>query len=157
MRYVLVVSLLLLTFCASAFGADYFRIDVDTLYEGQTSDWEFYIKRECPEPEFIYGISNAWEMNAVGNATWEYVGFAPSPESFDMWNLGGLLLTHDFAGPGTTSSRFMVGGAAMTPAGMPIIDEEELHFTISFTMGDLPTGSTGDGILIDSTSFIFAP
>ncbi len=153
MRRILIASLLFLAVGGQGIAADYLRIDVDTVYEHQTSDWEFYILRECPDPVKIMGLSNGWELNAVGNATWtdfHYPGdWIPFPEHVAWWNLG-FLFTNYLSGTDMTSGWFLTGGAAMPPWGMPVISTEKLWFTLKMTMGQLPDGSTGDGILIDS-------
>lgn len=151
------VAIVLLALSGSLFAEDYMRINVDTLYENQSAVWDFYLKRECPEPEFIYGANNAWRMYAVGNATWESAAdYTPFSGHLDMFNLAGLLLT-DFIGyPSGTEGWFNVGGAAMPPYGMPVIEEEMFWFSITVTLGDLPYGSTGDGIEIDSASWVGA-
>jgi hypothetical protein len=112
--------------------------------------------RDCPEPEMILGVANAWELRAVGNATWDFAGasaFTPFPGHTDMWLLGGLLFTDFLSGTGMITGKILTGGASMSPAGMPIMDSEMFWFSINMTMGDLPHGSTGDGILIDSTAY----
>jgi hypothetical protein len=154
MKCALVATLLLLAACGSAAAADYIRINVDTVYEHQSSEWEFYILRECPEPVMLMGISNGWVLNAVGNATWtdfHYPSdFTPFPEHPGWWNLG-FLFTDQISGTDMTSGWFLTGGAAMPPAaGMPVITTEKFWFSLNMTMGHLPDGSTGDGILIDS-------
>jgi hypothetical protein len=160
MRGVLIVAMLLLAVGGSAVAADYIRIDVDTVCENETSDWEFYLLRECPEPEYIVGCTNGWQLNAVGNATWDFSfsGYHPFEDHLSVWNLGGLLLTDFISGTGVTEGWFFVGGAAMPPdGGMPIYETEKLWFSLTLTMGDLPPGSTGDGIMIDSAMYLAAP
>ena len=151
MRRMIIVSLLFLAVCGSATAADYIRIDTDTVYKNQTSEWEFYLLRECPEPERTYGFGNAWRLQGVGNATWSYShpdGLTKFPDHMTVWNLGGLLFTDAISGTGMTTGWFLTGGAAMPPAGMPIYTTEKFWFSINMTMGDLPPGSTGDGIEI---------
>lgn len=156
MKFALVFTVFLLMLCGHLSADDYIRIDVDTLYENESSEWKFYLKRECPEPEIIMSAKNAFQMDAVGNATWDFVmtGFAPFPEHMEMWNLGGLMFHDRISGSGKTTGLFEVSGVATSPGGMPVMDSEVFWFSLYITMGDLPPGSTGDGILIDSTAFI---
>jgi hypothetical protein len=143
------LCLIIIMIFGTALAEDYIRLNVDTLIENQARDWEFYVKRECPEPDFIMGISNYFIMNTVGNATWDFSGgYTPFAEHTQMWNLGGLLFTDGIGGTGVTSGFFISGGAAMPPGGMPVIEDEIFWFSLNITAGDLPYGSTGDGITI---------
>jgi hypothetical protein len=150
MKQILLATLVIAVICSSTFAADYIRIDVDTMYENVTYDWDFYVLRECPDPEKIMGCSNGFRLNAVGNATWDYShpsGWTPFPDHLSVWNLGGLLFTDNISGTGRTEGWLLTGGAAMPPdGGMPIYTTEKFWFSLEMTMGDLPDGSTGDGI-----------
>ena len=163
MRRSLLVILMLLLACSFANAADYLRIDVDTLYENSSSNWEFYAIRQCPDPAMIMGTSNGFVLNAVGNATWSYVyddmtyeGFTAFPEQNQWFNLGGLLFSDAMSGSGMTSGSFLVGGAAKPQGGggFPVVPAEKFWFSLdNMIIGDLPDGSTGDGIEIDSAFF----
>jgi hypothetical protein len=147
---------MLLLACSFVYGADYLRMEVDDppVYENSTELFEWYILRQCPDPTMIMGCSNGFVMNAVGNATWDYAhpaGYTPFATHLTIWNLGGLLFTDNISGTGMTSGWFLTGGAAMPPTGgMPVIDPEMFWFSLQFDIGDLPDGSTGDEICIDS-------
>ncbi len=151
-----VLAILVLFLAGSfAYGADYIRIDVDTMYENVTYDWDFYLLRECPDPEKIMAISNGFDLTAVGNATWDFSGgFTAFPDACTIWNLGCLLFTDMIGGTGSTSGWFLTGGTATPPAGMPIYTTEKFWFSLGMTMGDLPDGSTGDGIVIGRQLFL---
>jgi hypothetical protein len=157
MKQILKATLAIAVICSPIFAADYMRIDVDTMYMDRTYDWDFYVLRECPEPEMIMGVSNSFDLNAVGNATWAFShpgGWTPFPEHLSVWNLGGLLFTDAISGTGMTTGWFMTGGAAMPPSGgMPIITTEKFWFSLEMTIGDLPDGSTGDGIEITRRNY----
>jgi opacity protein-like surface antigen len=161
MKRMLIAALLSLAICGSAIAADYIRIDVDTVYKNETTDWEFYLLRECPVPEKIAACKNAFELTAVGNATWSFSypdGFQPFPDHLSVWNLGGLLFVGDMAGTDMTAGWFHVSGVGSPPeGGMPVYSTEQFWFSLTMTIGDLPPGSTGDGILIDSAWYVGSP
>jgi hypothetical protein len=56
------------------------------------------------------------------------------------------------SGTGMTTGSFLTGGAAMAipGAGWPVWPTEQFWFSLDFTMGDLPDGSSGDQICFDS-------
>jgi hypothetical protein len=153
---------MLLLACSFAYAADYLRLETNSgndleVYENATEKLDFYIIRQCPTPAMIMGCSNGFVVNAVGNATWDYAhpaGYTVFAEQFTVWNLGGLLLTDAISGTGMTTGSFLTGGAAMPPAGgMPVYAAEKWWFSLEFTYGDLPDGSSGDQICVDSAFF----
>lgn len=152
MRRSLLVILMLLLACSFANAADYIRIDVDSIVANSTVDMEFYITRECPTPAMITGTSNGFVMNTMGTATWAYNSFTADPTAAAWFNLGGLLYTDGLTGT-TTSGQFLTGGAAMPPAGLPIVTEQ-LYFTLNFdVMAD--AGDDAAYVCIDS-QFVFS-
>jgi len=148
---------MLLLACSFVYGADYLRMEDDgdmIVYENTSETLSWYILRECPDPAMIMGCSNGWVVNAVGNATWDFAypaGYTAFANQFTVWNLGGLLFTDNISGTAMTTGWFLTGGAAMPPAGgMPVYTTEEFWFSLDFSYGDLPDGSTGDQICFDS-------
>lgn len=151
---------MLLLACSFTSAADYLRINVDTLYENSTSNWEFYMLRECPDPAMIMGCSNGFNVAAVGNATWSYTydemtyeGFTPFAQHMQWLNQGGMALLDHMSGTGMVTGSFLTGGAGKPQGGggIPVVDVEVFWFSLDdIVIGDLPEGSTGDGINIDS-------
>ena len=142
--------MLLLT-CSFANANDYLNVVPLTtpLNENATETFEWYAVRECPNPTMIMGCSNGYVVTTTGNATWVAGdhNFTPFPTHLTIWNLGGLLFTDQIDGSG----MFLTGGAAMPPAGgLPVFSTPMFWFSLDFTMGDLPDGSTGDQICFDS-------
>jgi hypothetical protein len=142
---------MLLLACSFTNAADYLDLIPLTvpLNENSAETFEWYVLRECPDPAMIMGTSNGYVVTAVGNATWTFDGYTAGPNGgpTGWFNLGGLLFTDNIMALGW----FLTGGAAMPPmGGMPVVTTPTLYFTLDFTMGDLPDGSTGDAICFDS-------
>jgi len=129
MKYFYIILLPLLLVYNTAAGADYFRIDVDSIIANSSVDIDFYITRECPEPEMIMGISNGFKVQALGTASWTFNSFTRDPVVSGWFQLGGLLFTDGLTGE-SPDGGFLIGGAAMPPGGMPIVTEQ-IAFTVS--------------------------
>ena len=149
MKYVPIAIAVLLLASGIAWSDDYIRLGTDSIpASSQDYDLVFYIERTCPTPVFISGASNGFVMTATGNATWSYIGshqdyLYQDANSSVVWNLGGLISSPNDM-DGLSPDRFLTGGAAILPGGMPIITDEPYFRLI------LDVGSGQGEICIDS-------
>jgi hypothetical protein len=125
---------------------------VDSLAAGTVNaEIPFVIQRLCPYPERIYGISNGFTLQATGEATWVFNSWRYDDPvvNYTWFNLGGLVFTNGF--DNVSPDSFLVGGAAMPPAGgMPVTPERDF-MTLCLDIGP------GEGeILIDSAFVYYA-
>ena len=128
---------------------DYIRVCVDSLAAGTVNaEIPFVIQRLCPNPERIMGISNGFTLQATGEATWVYRDCWFDYPTLNQWfNLGGPLFTDGF--DNVSPDMFLIGGAAMPPAGMPIVSE---HYFFALYLDIGP----GEGEILIDSAFVFS-
>jgi hypothetical protein len=127
---------------------DYIRLGVDSIVEESDDvDIPFYIKRTCPDPTNIMGISNGFVITATGDVTYQFDHFYADPGNSLDFNLTGILCNSNGIDNSFPDS-FFVGAAAMAPAaGLPIIGEEP-YFHLVFDIG------SGEGELCFDSAFV---
>ena len=132
----------------TAFAGDYIRLGIDSIEVGtQNAEIPFYLERTCPTPTMIMGIYNGFEITTTGDASYEFIQLVPDPVVNSWFNLGGLLVSLRI--DGNSPDSFLVGAAAMPPAGMPIVTDRPF-FTLIMDIGP------GEGEICIDSAFVFA-
>jgi len=143
------VTVNLCVYPSGSVPVDYIRICVDSLAAGTVNaEIPFVFQRLCPNPDRIMGISNGFTLQAMGEATWTYRGYwFDYPTLISWFNLGGPLFTNGF--DGESPDTFLIGGASMPPAGMPIFPEQ-VFFALYLDIGP------GEGEILIDSAFTFS-
>jgi hypothetical protein len=143
------VSVVLIVHPEGTIPGDFVRMGIDSIAAGtQNAEIPFFISRTCPEPLKLMAHSNGFVITSIGDVSWSYADHSISPYMMMVWfNLGGGLFTNDI--DGTSPDYFLIGGAAMPPSGMPVIDEV-WFFNLYLDIGP------GEGELCIDSGFVFS-